>query len=75
MRPKIYLFFFLSPKDSSYGLGEKKREMKKKKEEEEEEEAKKGMELYGTCMELWFCMESCVFWTLIGISMVFKPRV
>ena len=33
------------------------------------------MELCGTCMELWFCMESCIFWTLIGISMVFKPRV
>ena len=26
-------------------------------------------------MELWFCMESCVFWTLVGISMVSKPRV
>ena len=24
---------------------------------EEEEEAKKGMELYGTCMELGICME------------------
>ena len=66
-------------------LGEKKGERKKRKEEEEEEEegeeeeAKKGMELYGTCMdssmELWFCMESCVFWTLVGISMVSKPRV
>ena len=26
-------------------------------------------------MELWFCMESCVFWALVGISMVSKPRV
>ena len=76
MRPKISHFW--SPKESSYGLGGKKRERKKgkeEKEEEEEEEAKKGMELYGTCIELWFCMESCVFWTLVGISMVSKPRV
>ena len=31
-----------------------------------------SMILYGT---LWFCMESCVFWTLVGISMVSNPRV
>ena len=41
--PKISHFW--SPKESSYGLGEKKREKKKRKEEEEEEEAKKGMKL------------------------------
>ena len=50
MRPKISHFW--SPKESSYGLGEKRRERKKREEEEEEEEeAKKGMDssmiLYG----------------------------
>ena len=58
--------------------------MKRKRGEEKRKENKsKGMdsskelcmELYGTCVELWFCMESCVFWTLIEISMVFKLRV
>ena len=76
MGPKISHFW--SPKESSYGLGEKKGESKKRKEEKEEgeeEEAKKGKELYGICKELWFCMESYVFWTLVGISMVSKPRV
>ena len=46
MRPKISHFW--SPKESSYGLGEKKGERRKRKEEEEEEieeeEAKKGMD-------------------------------
>ena len=63
---------FWSPKESSYGLGENN---KRKEEEEEEGEAKKVMELYGTFMVLWFCMESCVFFALVGISMVSKPRV
>ena len=58
-------------------MGQKKGERKKRKEEEEEEEgeeeeAKKGMD---SSKELWFCMESTVFWTLVGISMVSKPRV
>ena len=28
---------------------------------EEEEEAKKGMEFYGTCMELGFCMRTMLY--------------
>ena len=50
-----------------------RREKKKKK-----KRPRKVWNLYGfmtLSMELWFCMESCVFWTLVGISMVSKPRV
>ena len=50
MRPKISHFW--SPKESSYGLGEKKRK-EEEEEEEEEEAAKKGKEL---CMELYGTM-------------------
>ena len=67
----------IKTKNISFSVSKRELIRVRREEEEEEEEggAKKGMdssmELYGT----WFCMESCVFWTLVGISMVSKPRV
>ena len=65
--PKISHFW--SPKESSYV----KRKRKKKKRKKEEH--RKIWILVWNSIELWFCMESCVFWTLVGISMVSKPKV
>ena len=56
--PKISHFW--SPKESSYGLEEKKKR------------PRKVWNLYGF---MTLSMESCVFWTLVGIFMVSKPRV
>ena len=68
MRPK-YLIFGL-PNLGLHVLEQRREENRKRRRGRRRRD--KGKEL---CMELWFCMKSCVFWTLVGIFMVSKPRV
>ena len=55
---------------------ERKREKgRREKKKNKKKRPRKVRNFVWNSMELWFCMESCVFWTLVGISMVSKPRV